>query len=69
MEKFKVGQMTQTIPNAWLQYCCGAGSMAENRVLQVYQDPQIASIRGGASKIVLELRYKRIGIHPLYNSS
>lgn len=43
--------------------------MAENRVLQVYQDPQIASIRGGASKIVLELRYKRIGIHPLYNSS
>jgi citronellyl-CoA dehydrogenase len=64
MVKLKVGQMTQTIPSACLQYWGGAGFMAENRVSQVYRDSRLASIGGGASEIMLEVICKRMGIHP-----
>ena len=64
MVKFKVGQLTQTIPSACLQYWGGAGYMAENRISQVFRDTRVASIGGGANEIMLEIICKKMGIHP-----
>jgi citronellyl-CoA dehydrogenase len=64
MVKLKVGQLTQTIPSACLQFWGGAGFMAENRISQVFRDTRLASIGGGANEIMLEIICKKMGIHP-----
>ncbi|MCV6620897.1 MAG: acyl-CoA dehydrogenase family protein [Cellvibrionaceae bacterium] len=62
--KFKLGKLTQKIPNDCLQYWGGMGFMWDNYVARVYRDIRAAAIGGGSDETMLAVLSKIMGTHP-----
>jgi len=62
--KFKLGKLTQTIPNDCLQFWGGMGFMWDNYVARVYRDIRAAAIGGGSDETMLAVLSKIMGTHP-----